>query len=88
MSSPAPDPAVAIYRLDVILGSAAAVLVALLGCCGVLVKKARRARCKLWCMSLLWGSVPPSPMSNHGHDQTAAHPPDPFAIQGNRMIAV
>lgn len=36
MTSHAPDPATIVYRLEVKLGSVAAVLIALLGCCAVL----------------------------------------------------
>ena len=56
-----PDPVVAVYRLDVILGCTTAVVVALLGLCAACAKKSRRARCALWCMSFSWGSAPPSP---------------------------
>jgi len=80
MTTPVPDPVVAVYRLDVILGSCAAVMVALLGCCGVLAKKSRRARIRLWCLSLSWGSVPPSPAE-------ATRPPAPFARRNDTLRA-
>ena len=52
MTSPDLDRLSRSTGLDVILGSTAAVLVALIGLFAALAKKSRRARCRMFCLSL------------------------------------